>query len=42
MREAPPADLTIEPMTLEDLDGVLAIERASFQTPWSRAALLNT
>ena len=29
---------TIEPMTLEDLDDVLAIERASFQTPWSRGA----
>jgi ribosomal-protein-alanine N-acetyltransferase len=25
-------------MTLEDLDDVLAIERASFQTPWSRGA----
>jgi ribosomal-protein-alanine N-acetyltransferase len=38
MREAPPADLTLEPMTLEDLDDVLVIERASFQTPWSRGA----
>jgi ribosomal-protein-alanine N-acetyltransferase len=28
----------LEPMTLEDLDDVLAIERVSFQTPWSRAA----
>ena len=26
------------PMTLDDLDAVLAIERASFTTPWSRAA----
>lgn len=26
------------PMSLEDLDAVLAIERASFVTPWSRAA----
>jgi ribosomal-protein-alanine N-acetyltransferase len=25
-------------MTLEDLDAVLAIERASFASPWSRAA----
>jgi ribosomal-protein-alanine N-acetyltransferase len=30
--------LAIMPMTLEDLDEVLAIERASFQTPWSRGA----
>src|SRR5258705_4699441 len=30
--------LSIEPMTLEDLDDVLVIERASFQTPWSRGA----
>lgn len=26
------------PMTLDDLDEVLAVERASFATPWSRAA----
>jgi ribosomal-protein-alanine N-acetyltransferase len=38
MREAPPADVTLEPMTLEDIDDVLVIERASFQTPWSRGA----
>ncbi|OGK88138.1 MAG: ribosomal-protein-alanine N-acetyltransferase [Candidatus Rokubacteria bacterium GWC2_70_16] len=30
--------LSIAPMTLEDLDEVLPIERASFKTPWSRAA----
>lgn len=30
--------LAIAPMAEEDLDEVLAIERASFQTPWSRAA----
>src|SRR4026207_110742 len=30
--------VTLEPMTLEDLDDVLVIERASFQTPWSRGA----
>jgi [ribosomal protein S18]-alanine N-acetyltransferase len=29
---------SLGPMGLEDLDDVLAIERASFQTPWSRAA----
>ena len=29
---------TLAPMTLDDLDEVLAIERASFQTPWSRGA----
>ena len=37
----PPDDatsLTLEPMTLDDLDDVLTIERASFQTPWSRGA----
>jgi len=33
-REAP----TLSPMTLDDLDEVLDIERASFQTPWSRGA----
>ena len=38
MREAPPAEVMLEPMTLEDLDDVLVIERASFQTPWSRGA----
>ncbi|MGH7400515.1 MAG: ribosomal protein S18-alanine N-acetyltransferase [Candidatus Rokuibacteriota bacterium] len=45
MREERPAAapvsaeaVTLEPMTLEDLDEVLAIERASFQTPWSRGA----
>jgi ribosomal-protein-alanine N-acetyltransferase len=30
--------LTLAPMTLEDLDEVLEIERLSFKTPWSRAA----
>jgi len=30
--------ITLEPMTLDDLDDVLVIERASFQTPWSRGA----
>lgn len=31
---------SIEPMTVQDLDQVLPIERASFPTPWSRAAFL--
>jgi [ribosomal protein S18]-alanine N-acetyltransferase len=30
--------LQMSPMTVEDLDEVLEIERASFQTPWSRGA----
>ncbi len=30
--------LSMAPMTLDDLGEVLAIERASFQTPWSRGA----
>ena len=30
----------IDPMTPDDLDEVLFIERASFQTPWSRGAFL--
>ncbi len=29
---------TLAPMTLDDLDEVMAIERASFKTPWSRGA----
>ena len=29
---------SLAPMTLDDLDEVLEIERASFQTPWSRGA----
>jgi ribosomal-protein-alanine N-acetyltransferase len=28
----------LAPMTLEDLDEVMVIERASFQTPWSQGA----
>jgi len=31
----------IEPMRVRDLDAVLAIERASFPTPWSRYAYLS-
>ncbi len=30
--------LSMAPMTLEDLDEVLSIEKASFHTPWSRGA----
>lgn len=30
----PPVRLSIEPMRLDDLDAVHAIERASFSTPW--------
>jgi ribosomal-protein-alanine N-acetyltransferase len=29
---------SLAPMTLDDLDEVMAIERASFKTPWSRGA----
>lgn len=32
------ARIVIQPMAVEDLDGVLEIERVSFPTPWSRAA----
>ena len=28
----------LAPMTLDDLDEVMVIERASFQTPWSQGA----
>ncbi len=34
------AAITIERMTKEDLDQVLAIERGSFSTPWSRNLFL--
>jgi ribosomal-protein-alanine N-acetyltransferase len=34
------SDLRIEPMRVDDLDAVLAIERASFPHPWSRQAFL--
>jgi ribosomal-protein-alanine N-acetyltransferase len=30
--------LSLAPMTLDDLDEVLSIEKASFYTPWSRGA----
>lgn len=34
MVAAPPAPVRVEPMTLQDLPEVQAIERASFSTPW--------
>ena len=34
-------DIRVEPMRAADLDAVLHIERASFQTPWSRQAFLH-
>lgn len=33
--------VTIEPMTLKDLDGVLVIERRVFPTPWSKFAFVS-
>lgn len=30
--------ITIRPMTMADVDGVMTVERASFKTPWSREA----
>lgn len=35
-----PSGLTVEPMRREDVDEVLAIERAVFTLPWSRRAFL--
>lgn len=35
---SPPLRVRFEPMRVTDLDEVLAIEQASFPTPWSRAA----
>jgi len=34
------ADMSIAQMTVDDLDEVLSIERASFRTPWSKGAFL--
>ena len=31
-----PADFTVRPMALSDLDAVLAVERRCFRDPWSR------
>lgn len=38
MEEIRAQDVTIEPMTLDDLDEVLSIETLSYPTPWSRRA----
>ncbi len=38
---APEPEIRPETMRESDLDGVLAIERASFVTPWSRANFLH-
>jgi ribosomal-protein-alanine N-acetyltransferase len=35
------AEMTLRRMRKEDLDGVMAIETASFQTPWSRQSMEN-
>jgi ribosomal-protein-alanine N-acetyltransferase len=37
----PPVALRVEPMTLDDLDAVHAIERASFAVPWPDDAYRN-
>ncbi|MCL6587152.1 MAG: ribosomal protein S18-alanine N-acetyltransferase [Anoxybacillus sp.] len=34
-------EVNFRPMTLDDLDGVLVIEKASFTLPWSREAFYN-
>jgi ribosomal-protein-alanine N-acetyltransferase len=34
-------DLTISTMTIDDLQGVLEIERSSFTTPWSEISFFN-
>lgn len=36
-----PADVTIAPMRLADLDDVLQVESLSFVTPWSRQAFMQ-
>ncbi len=36
-----PSEVVLRQMTLEDVDRVLAIEKASFTTPWSRGAFIN-
>lgn len=34
-------ELSFESMTLEDLDGVMAVEHTAFVTPWSRRAFVT-
>lgn len=36
-----PASATIRPMTVSDLEAVLAVERASFPVPWKREHFLQ-
>ena len=31
-------DILVRPMTIADVDGVMAVEKDSFATPWSRSA----
>lgn len=40
-REKDLSGYKIQPMTLEDLDSVLAIERSSFPGPWTRAMFIG-
>lgn len=34
-------EITLEPMTVKDLDGIMTVENTSFATPWSRAAFIG-
>lgn len=38
--QLPPPELNIRPMLLTDVDAVLAVEKLSFLTPWSRDAFV--
>lgn len=35
------AEITIEPMTLADVEGVWVVEQTSFVTPWSKMAFIS-
>ncbi len=35
------ADITLRRMTIQDVDAVAAIERATFEAPWSRASFVR-
>lgn len=39
--EAMPGEVVFRPMVLKDIDGVLAVERRAFPTPWSRQAFVT-
>jgi len=41
MKEEKAPEVRLRQMTLEDVDGVMAIEKASFTTPWSRGAFIK-